>query len=246
MIASVSEIFDLLAGEPSAYAVVPIENSSGGFIIDTVDRLADERHPTYILEELTLNVKLALLGHAGQGVQVIYSHPMPFFHCDEWLRAHYPAARRVPVASTSAAAARAVAEPDAATIGPRANAAKHGLDLLHYPIADDVPNITQFFLIGHQASPPAEHHNRTAMIVELPDRAGSLCAFLQPFSAAGISLKRIESRPLRGRPNEYRFYVELEGTTAASATQAALDTVRDDGARVRIIGSYQTGRTFET
>jgi prephenate dehydratase len=246
MIPSVSEVFDFLATQPTAYGVVPIENSSGGFIIDTVDRLSDDRCGLHILEELTLNVKLALLGHASEPVQLIYSHPMPFYHCDDWLKAHFPNAKRVPLASTAASAARAVDDPNAATIGPRANAAKHGLDVLHYPIAGEVPNITQFFLIGPQANVPAPQHNRTAVVVELPDRPGSLCAFLLPFSNVGVSLKRIESRPLRGQPNKYRFYIELEGSPALPATSAALDQVRADGASVRLIGSYVSGQMFET
>ena len=246
MIATVSEVFDFLHANPGAYGVVPIENSSGGFIIDTVDRLVDARSPLHILEELTLDVKLALLGHTGHPVEVIYSHPMPFFHCDEWLRSHHPEVKRVPLASTAASAKRAVEEPNAATIGPKQNAAKHGLDILEFPIAGDVPNITQFFLLGHQAPPPSAAHNRTAMVVQLPDRPGSLCAFLLPFSEAGVSLKRIESRPIRGQPNTYHFYIELEGSPAQEATAAALTKVKADGATVRIVGSYCSGRRFES
>jgi prephenate dehydratase len=246
MIASVSEIFDFLAEHPQAHGVVPIENSSGGFIIDTVDRLVDERCGLHVLEELTLDVKLALLGHAGHSVEVIYSHPMPFFHCDEWLRANHPEVKRVPLASTAASARRAVEEPNAATIGPRQNAAKHGLDVLQFPIAGDVPNITQFFLLGRTPNVPATDHNRTALVVELPDRPGSLCHFLQPFSDASVSLKRIESRPLRGQPNKYRFYIELEGSPALPATSNALAHVTTDGATVRLIGSYSSGRRFES
>lgn len=246
MIASVSEVFDFLAADDTAHGVVPIENSSGGFIVDTVDRLVDERCGLHILEELTLDVKLALLGHAGQKVEVIYSHPMPFFHCDDWLRTHYPEVKRVPLASTAASARRAVEEPNAATIGPQQNAAKHGLDVLQYPIAGEVPNITQFFLLGHVPNPPHVDHNRTALVVELPDKPGSLCRFLQPFSDAGVSLKRIESRPLRGQPNKYRFYIELEGSSAGPGTQAAIRHTQDDGASVRVIGSYSSGRRFES
>jgi prephenate dehydratase len=246
MIGSVSEVFDFLAANPAAHGVVPIENSSGGFIIDTVDRLVDDRCHLNILEELTLDVKLALLGHAGHEVEVIYSHPMPFFHCDEWLQQHHPKVKRVPLASTAASAKRAVEEMNAATIGPRQNAAKHGLDVLQFPIAGEVPNITQFFLVGPQANTPSAQHNRTAMVVVLPDKPGSLCRFLQPFSDAGVSLKRIESRPLRGQPNKYRFYIELEGSTAQPSTAEPLAQVQADGAQVRIVGSYVSGRRFES
>ena len=245
-LASIGEVFDFLATHPEAEGIVPIENSSGGFIIDTVDRLLDDRCDLWIQEELTLDVKLALLGRQGTPIEVIYSHPMPFFHADAWLRQHYPHARRVTKPSTAAAAELAASEPNAAAIGPRQNAARHGLDILHYPLAGEVPNITQFFRLGHHQPTPQPEHNRTALVVELADKAGSLCLFLTPLSQAGINLKRIESRPLRGQPNKYRFYIEIEGSTAATAVAQALARTTADGATLHPLGSYHSGTIFES
>lgn len=245
-LAAVGEVFDFLTTHPEAEGIVPIENSSGGFIIDTVDRLVDDRCQLWIQEELTLDVKLALLGHAGSPVEVIYSHPMPFFHADEWLKKHHPTARRVARPSTAAAAELAATETTSAAIGPRQNATRYGLDLLHYPIAGDVPNITQFFRLGHQPAPADSTHNRSALVVELADKPGSLCLFLTPFSAAGINMKRLESRPLRGQPNKYRFYIEIEGATTEPHVAAALARAQKDGATIRSLGSYTSGTLFES
>lgn len=245
-LSTVGEVFDFLTTRPEAEGIVPIENSSGGFIIDTVDRLVDDRCQLWIQEELTLDVKLALLGHSGAPVEVIYSHPMPFFHADEWLKSHHPTARRVARPSTAAAAECAAAEAGAATIGPRQNAARYGLDLLHFPIAGDVPNITQFFRLGHQPAPADSSHNRSALVVELADKPGSLCLFLTPLSDAGINMKRLESRPLRGQPNKYRFYIEIEGSTAAAHVAAALARAQADGATIRSLGSYTSGTLYES
>lgn len=243
---SVGDVFDFLASHPQAEGIVPIENSSGGFIIDTVDRLLDDHCALWIQEELTLDVKLALLGHTGTPVEVIYSHPMPFFHADEWLKSHYPTARRVPRPSTAASAELAAAEPHAATIGPRQNANRYGLDLLHFPIAGDVPNITQFFRLGHHPLPTNSTHNRSALIVELADKPGSLCLFLTPLSDASINMKRLESRPLRGQPNKYRFFIEIEGSPAEPHVASALARAQSDGATIRSVGSYTSGTLFES
>lgn len=246
LLGTVGEVFDFLADAPDALGIVPIENSSGGFIIDTVDRLVDERCRLHILEELTLDVKLALLGRRGSPIRIVYSHPMPFFHCDDWLRQNHPGATRISEPSTAAAAARAAGEPDAAAIGPRQNAGRHGLDILHYPIAGDVPNITQFFLLGHRENPPSTSNNRTALVVELPDRPGSLCRFLTPLSDAGVNMKRLESRPIRGQPNKYKFYIEVEGSPADAIVREALAKARSEAAGMRVVGSYPAGRRFET
>lgn len=245
-LAGVEEVFDFLQVEPDACGIVPIENSSGGLILASMDRLMDPRCHLHIQEELTLDVKLALVGRSGQGVEVIYSHFMPFYHCDEWLKAHHPKARRVSVASTSVAAARAAAEPNAAAIGSRDNARRHGLELLQFPIEEKIINVTQFFLIGHTENAPSGKNNRTALAVELPDKPGILCAFLTPFSDAGVSLKRIESRPVRGQPNTYRFYIEIEGSPALSDVEAALVEAREIASNIRCIGSYPTGLRFES
>lgn len=243
---SVEEVFDWLANKPDALGIVPIENSSGGIIMATVDRLMDPNCGLKIREELTLDVKLALLGKLGRPVEVIYSHYMPFYHCDEWLKAQHPNARRVPLPSTSQAAARAAQEPNSAAIGSRGNARLHGLDLLEFPINDGLVNVTQFFLIGHQEKSPSPANNRTALAVELPDKPGILCAFLSPFSEARVSLKRIESRPIRGKPNTYRFYIEIEGSPALPQVEAALEKARAIASNIRSVGSYPTGRRFES
>jgi len=245
-LASVEDVFDFLQSNPDALGIVPIENSSGGLILATMDRLMDARCKLHIQEELTLDVKLALVGRSGQKIEVIYSHFMPFYHCDDWLKANHPNAKRVPVASTSVAAKRAADEPNAAAIGSRDNARRHGLDLLQFPIEENIINLTQFFLIGHTENALSANNNRTALAVELPDKPGILCRFLTPFSESDVSLKRIESRPVRGQPNTYRFYIEIEGSPALPVVDAALAKARSIAASIRIVGSYPTGRRFES
>jgi len=246
MLGSVEEVFDWLEDKPDAHGIVPIENSSGGIILATVDRIMHPRCTLKIQEELTLDVKLALVGHRDQPVEIIYSHFMPFYHCDEWLKQHYPNVKRVTAASTSQAAARAVGEMNAAAIGSRANAARHGLDILQFPVEEGTINITQFFLIGHAENPPSSDNNRTALVVELPDKPGILCAFLTPFSEAGVSLKRIESRPIRGQPNTYRFYIEIEGSPAVPNVHTALGKAHAIASSIRSVGSYPSRRQFES
>ena len=245
---SIGEVFDYLATQPDALGLVPIENSSGGFIIDTVDRLLDERCQLQIQEELTLEVRLALMGKAStQQVLQIHSHAMPFFHCDEWLQQHYPKVQRVTASSTAAAAMAVQASTmtqGLSAIGPGPTAAAYGLQILCEHIAPEVLNLTQFYLIGHGAGACSNPAQRTALAVDLPDRPGSLCRFLTPLSQAGINLKRLESRPLRGKPNQYRFFLELEGEPAQDCFLEALEQTRRDGAQLRVLGSFAAHRRF--
>ena len=243
---SVEEVFDWLADKPDARGIVPIENSSGGIIVATIDRLMHPSCSLKIHEELSLDVKLALVGHRNRAVEVIYSHFMPFYHCDEWLKKNYPQTRRASVASTSLAAEKAAAEPNAAALGSRGNAQRHGLDILQFPIEEGIVNVTQFFVIGHGENAPTPVNNRTALVVDLPDKPGILCAFLTPLSDANVSLKRIESRPVRGQPNTYWFYIEIEGSRALPVVDAALKKADALASSIRSLGSYPTGRRFES
>jgi len=110
------------------------------------------------------------------------------------------------------------------------------LQVLAFPMSAGVPNITQFYWIGHAQNTPGLEHARTALVVELPDRPGSLCRFLTPLSENDINMKRLESRPIRGQPNKYRFYIEIEGSSADPRVQKALDQPRAHAAPTRRVG----------
>ncbi|MCB1233746.1 MAG: prephenate dehydratase [Verrucomicrobiae bacterium] len=243
---SVDEVFDYLEGEPETVAIVPIENSSGGIITATVDRILRDDSPFFILEEIALNVKLALLGRENEAVTKIYSHFAPFHHCEKWLKAHYPRAEQIVAPSTSNAVIFASQEPGAAAIGPRDSAERYGLSVLHYPIAAEVPNITQFFVVAHSPNASAPENARTSLAVVLPDSSGSLFRFLEPFAKSAVNLKRIESRPIAGQPNKYRFFVELDGNHADPKVEQALEMARAVSLRIRNLGSYPASARFES
>jgi chorismate mutase/prephenate dehydratase len=241
-------VFQRLREIPATIAIVPIENSSGGIITPTVDCILEDSKAYQIIEEMTLNVRLALLGRSGTEVTRIYSHFAPFHHCGEWLHAHYPDAEQIVAPSTSSSIETAAARDDSAAIGPRDSAARHGLEVLHFPIEAEVPNVTQFFAIAPAGSidiPPSDD-SKTSLVVMLPDSSGSLCDFLTPFARAGVNLKRIESRPIRGRPNTYRFFVEVDGHSSADKVAQALADADAVSVSIHNMGSYPAGTRYES
>lgn len=235
---SVDEVFDYLEGNPECFGVVPIENSSGGVITATVDRLMEENAPYRIREEISLNVKLALLGREGDRIERIYSHFAPFHHCSKWLRAHYPDAEHHITPSTPHAARIASEEKGAAAIASRESAQRHGLDVLHFPIDAEVPNVTEFLVVAREANTESFENPRTSLAVELRDTSGSLHQFLGPLARNEVNLKRIESRPILGRPNRYRFFIEIEGDPEKSDVKTALDESTKFCTSLRNFGTY--------
>lgn len=244
--ASVDEVFDFLETNPNCFGLVPIENSSGGIITSTVDRIMEKDACYHIREEISLNVKLALLGREGDVITRIYSHFAPFHHCNKWLKAHYPKAEQAITPSTPQASILASQERGAASIGSRDSAERYGLDVLHYPIDAEVPNVTEFFVIAREANPESTENSRTSLAVELPDSSGSLFRFLEPLAQHGVNLKRIESRPIVGSPHRYRFFIEVEGSSTSSGVKDALEDAKGHCIHMRSFGSYPSDFHFES
>ena len=234
---TIPEVFDFLNETQESVGVVPIENSSGGTIMPTVDGLIENACRLYVEEELSLDVKLALLGRRGAEINTVYSHFAPLQHCGKWLKKHYPRAREVATPSTSGAVQLAAGEADSAAIGRIENAEMYGLEVLSYPIADEIPNVTQFFVIGHHKATSGECR-KTSLVVALRDEAGSLCSFLTPFREAAVSLKRIQSRPIVGHPNTYMFFIEVDGCEADQNVQQALTSAAGVASSIESLGSY--------
>ena len=248
---TVGEVFDFVSSSPDHCGIVPVENSTGGIIQETIRAITREATGNLqILEELTLDVKLALLGREGVKITKVYSYFAPLDHCRFWLRENYPEAQLVSVGSTPKAAALAAEESGAAAIGTKKSAELHGLDILQYPIAIDVPNVTQFLVIGYKGlSFPGESATegfKTSLVVKLANEAGSLCRFLSVFDAKSVNLSRIESSPVVGEPNTYRFFIEIEGSEDDESVVGALEAACASSISIRSVGSYPAVSRYQS
>lgn len=242
---TVPEVFDFVVKDPSRLGVVPIENSSGGTIYDTVDRLVDSSYGLFVKEALSMNVRLALLGKDKKSIKVIYSHFAPLLHCENWLRSNYPNAKVKEAANTGEAVRLAAEKNDAAAIGHRDAASTYNLKVLEFPIESETRNTTQFFVLGHSETNSKES-TRTSLVVTLPNTPGSLCDFLLPFKKAGVSLARIISRPIVGKPETYVFLIDVLGTSASRNVKKALHDATAVCSTIRSLGAYPVRETYES
>lgn len=242
---SVSEIFEYLESHKNGKGIVPVENSSGGLIIPTVDGIIEHARTLSIEEELSLDVKLALMSRKERKIQTVYSHFAPLQHCEPFLKKRYPNAKRVPCTSTANAAKLAAEDRHGAAIGPLDTAKIYGLEVLDYPIRKEIKNVTQFFLVSHHKKAAGEG-GKTSLVVALPNYPGSLVDFLRPFADAKVNLKRIESRPIVGEPNTYNFLVELDGTEKDSSVAIAMKLAEKVSVKFHNVGSYPVIPQFQS
>lgn len=234
---TIRDVVRYVQNGPDRLGIVPIENSSGGIIYDTVDSFAEESFNLYIREELGIHVNLALIGRRGQAVEKIYSHWVALKHCGDWLEEQFPGARSQAVNSTSEAASIAAREDsNAVAISTRDSASRYGLDVLVYPIQENFYNRTQFFVLGRE--PVLENQMETSIIVTLDDTPGALYHLLRPFDKNKVNLRRILSRNIPGRTDAQKFFIGIEGAESDRKIQKALKKANKVASRIRILGSY--------
>ena len=235
-VSTISAAFEDIVRGQAKFAVVPIENSTDGRIVDTLGMFA--RSPVQICGEVLLPVHHCLLGRCSRAeVTIVQSKPQALSQCRNWLAQHVPDAVLVEVASTAAAAALAAENRGTAAIASREAGLHHGLQIIDENIEDNSQNVTRFAVIGHRESTPTGR-DKTSLMFQLNHQPGSLAAAMIAFQHAAVNLTWIESFPLPNCPSEYLFFVELEGHQADQSVSAALVELRTQTRRLEVLGSY--------
>ncbi|MBA3996743.1 MAG: prephenate dehydratase [Candidatus Accumulibacter sp.] len=235
--ASIDDVFREVEAAHADYAVVPIENSTEGAVGRTLDLLLTT--PLKICGEVVLRIHQHLLSNAGSlgDVKKVYSHAQSLAQCHEWLNRSLPGAQRISVGSNAQAAQLAAAEPGAAAIAGEAAAERYSLPMLASSIEDEPNNTTRFVVLGRQDA-GASGRDKTSLIMSAHNRAGALGNLLAPFSDAGVSMTRLESRPARHTLWEYVYFVDIEGHRDDASVRAALDELTRRAAWLKVLGSY--------
>jgi chorismate mutase / prephenate dehydratase len=242
-VATIKAVFEELARSQVAYGLVPIENSTDGRIIDTLDMFA--RMPSRICGEVQLRIHHNLLGKCGRGeIQEVYSKPQAISQCREWLAKHMAHARIVEMTSTAAAAQLAADKPFAAAIASLAAAESYGLNVIDGNIEDNKNNITRFAVIGG-AETKRTGKDKTALMFELHHKPGSLADAMNIFKRNRLNMTWIESFPLPNVKNEYKFFVEFEGHQAETKVKKALTQLNSRTVKLEILGSYPKAEPVE-
>ena len=234
---SIDDVFRSVEAGHADYAVVPIENSTEGAIGRTLDLLMST--PLKICGEVVLRIHQHLLSKelALDTVTKVYSHAQSLAQCHEWLNRVLPNAQRIPMGSNAQAAQAAAAEPGAAAIAGEAASQRYQLPVLAANIEDEPNNTTRFVALGRQDAGPSGR-DKTSLIMSAHNRTGVLASLLAPFSEAGVSMSRLESRPARHALWEYVFFVDIEGHRSDAKVAAALAELERRAAYLKVLGSY--------
>jgi prephenate dehydratase len=243
---SFEDVFASVAAGKVTHGILPVENSIGGSIHRNYDLLLE--HDLPIVGEVTLPIThnlMALAGTALSDVKRILSHPQALAQCERFLRGMSGVS--VEATYDTAGSAKLVKEQhltDAAAIASERAAKVFGLEILRAEIQDYSDNITRFLLIS-RAGEAGEQVDKTTVVFSLPNEPGSLFKALSVFALRDIDLTKIESRPIRGRPWEYLFYVDIPIGRHDPRCARALVHLAEFARSMRTLGSYPSWKSRE-
>lgn len=246
---AIEGVFTEVARGHVDYGLVPIENSIGGGIAETLSAFQEFHNDVNIYAEVQIEVHHALMANCPpSNVREIHSKPEVFQQCRTWLATQYPQAELVSEASSSRAAIRAAeAGPEAgiAAIGSVLAAEIYGVTVIFENIEDNASNITRFFVISKQKALPGPKDadgrssgDKTSIMFTTENTPGALVNVLSVFQRAGINLSHIDKRP-SGRTNwAYSFFIDAAGHIDDPWFASAVAQARGLCRELHVLGSY--------
>ncbi len=219
-------------------AVIPIENTLNGGVLQNIDLLQAAEGVVAVEEAaLPLDHRIATLkGAEYSGISRIYSHEQPLAQCAEHIAKCFPSAQLIATSSTAASLDMVKTVSDAAIVG--AHVKNEGIVLSKENISDGKNNFTDFLLIKRGSINATKQSSKIYFSVTCLHASGALLDILEPMSAGGLNMTKIQSRPIKDRAGEYRFFIEVEGNYADEKVRKVLDGVKNSAKSFKLLGAY--------
>jgi prephenate dehydratase len=237
-----AQVFDSLDSRRAAAAVIPVENTLAGPVGEHLDLLLER--DVFIHAEMRLRIEHNLIAAPGtrlKDIKKVLSHPVALDQCRNFFRKHRGISA-VPFYDTAGSVKHVMAEGlrDTAAIASRQAGKEYGGKILQTGLEDEKQNFTRFFLINKSKKIGARA-DKTSLVFSLKNVSGALFKALSVFALRDLDLSKIESRPVRGKPWEYRFYVDvLSGDD--QPMRLALNHLEEIAGMVKVLGVYPRAR----
>ncbi len=235
-VTDINSIFREISRGHCDLGVVPIENSSGGVVGETMDSFIDS--DVLICAEVYMSIHHNLLANCPlEEIEKVYSKPEIFSQCRNWLSSTFEETKTIAVASSARAAQMAAQEPRTAAIGSRLAGELYGLKLVYENIEDMTNNITRFLIIGKEDA-RSTGEDKTTVLFSTSHKAGALVDVLEEFKRYGLNMTSIDSRPSRKREWEYYFFVDMLAHRENENFKEGLIAAKNHCMQLSVLGSY--------
>ena len=232
----IATVFEEVVRGHTDHGLVPVENSIGGGVVDTLDAFLQSS--ARICSEVLISIHHNVLSkEPWDRIRKIYSKPEVFSQCRDWLSRVAKDRTLEPTASTSRAAELASQESGVAAIGSTIAGELYGLHVLFENIEDNPDNVTRFFVIGREAA-RRSGDDKTAVMFTTAHKPGALAEVLDVFRDKGINLTDIEKRPSKKVNWEYYFFIDAAGHCDDLAMQDAIAAAKEHCLQLTVLGSY--------
>lgn len=242
------DMFRALDSGAASAACVPIENTLHGSVHENYDHLLNFEFD--IAAETNVRIVHNLIAPPGvslRNVKRVFSHPVALNQCLDFFVKN-PQVEKVPFYDTAGSVKMITEEglKDAAGIASAIAAEIYGARILKRSIEDDRRNYTRFFLLHRRGTPAPKlagrvsRESKTSLVFTTRNIPGALFRSLSAFALRDINLAKIESRPLRGKPWEYLFYLDLTGDLKDERVRKAIGHLEELADFLRVLGSYGT------
>jgi len=239
---SFTSVCDMVDSDQVDYAVMAIENSIAGSLLKNYQLIRD--YHLRIIGEIYLHIQMNLMvspGVKAKDITNIYSHPVAFQQCMEYIEQYFPDAK-LHEGMDTAAAAKLISDerpPNAAAIGNLRSAELYNLEILETGIETNKKNYTRFLVLSKHGN-PTEKANKASLCFEVGHFYGSLASALNVFAENEINLAKIQSVPVIGKPNEYTIHVDIEWGKPQNYDKA-IHQVLKSVSSLAILGEYERG-----
>ena len=242
------DVFESVDKGTANYGVVPVENTLGGTIYDTLDLLNLYPGIKVIGEQQVriIHNLIVLPGSKLEDIKQVYSHPQGLAQCAAFLKKELPNAEIVPFFDTAGSVTyiKKCGDKSKAAIAGAPAARFHGMEILKEGIETNPSNYTRFYAICREENVEgytlSQTPNRAVLSFSVDDRPGSLYEALHVLSQHKLNMKKLESRPILGKPWEYSFFVETEMVNEASFGEA-VNELKQKCVSLRVNGTFLAG-----
>lgn len=237
------DVITAVANGDADYGFLPVENSSTGSVHEAYDLIIANR--CHIAAAVDVPVRQCLLtvkGASVDDVKTVVSHPQALAQCRDFIRAHGCTEQSFGNTATAAAYVAEKGDKSVAAIGSAKAAEAFGLDVAKANIQTFDGNTTRFVAISRDLCIP-DNADRITLLFRLPHVTGSLYHTLARFALEGLSLTKLESRPLQNGSFEYAFYLDFEGNLKNDNTLSLLCALSEELPQFTLLGNYHERRS---
>ena len=220
----------------SDYSVLPIENSLEGSVGESNDLLLGVN--LSVIGEIYYRIRHCLIGTGSiRDIDTVYSHPQALGQCRQFIQEH--SLKTIPCYDTAGSVRiiRDLNKKNIACIASKRAAEIYDISIIQEGIEDNKNNYTRFLVFSKIKNDKTEN-SKTSIVFSVKHEPGALYRIINEFYQYKVNLTKIESRPNKGTPWEYNFYVDFEGHQDNSSIKEMLQKLKDSTSFLKILGSY--------